>query len=160
MAGNRKTRKKHRPGWNSGGVKLKAQPTKIRAVFGPLESILDQLERDGTVDCATNGAPVFKDDLDGHWYCTVSALNGVIEAYEIHERRFKREINLEPLRQLSNKLKYGMPIFESDTKEARACLARMRIETMQMTSDYAKQLIKDFQIKEALEKVGQVMEGA
>lgn len=112
-----------------------------------------QLERDGTVDAADNGAPVFKDEVDGHWYCTVSALNGVIEAYEIHERRYGRNLSLEPLRQLSNKLKYGMPIFESDTKAARASLNRMRIETMQMTADYAKQLIKDFQIKEALEKV-------
>lgn len=153
MAGNKKPRKQHRPGWNSGGVLLKSQPWKMKAVFGPLESILDQLERDGTVDCATNGAPVFKDNVDGHWYCTVSALNGVIEAYEIHERRYNRTLGLEPLRILSNKLQYGMPIFESDTKAARECLVRMRVETMQMTADYAKQLTKDFQIKEALEKL-------
>jgi len=153
MAGNKKPRKKRVKFWNSGGVTLKSQPIKMRLVFGPLESIIDQLEREGTVDCATNGTPIFKDDCDGHWYCTVSALNGVIDAYEIHERRHGRSLNLEPLRVLSNKLSYGMPIFESDTTAARACLGRMRAETMQMTSDYAAQLIKDFQIKEALEKV-------
>lgn len=153
MAGTKKPRKAYRPGWNSGGVKLMAQPWKLKAVFGPLEAILDQLEQDGTVDAAGNGAPVFKDEVDGHWYCTVSALNGVIDAYEIHERRYNRNLNLEPLRQLSNKLKYGMPIFESDTKACRAALQRMRVETMQMTADYARQMIKDFQIKEALEKV-------
>ena len=153
MAGNKKPRKTHRKTWNAGGIKLKAQPIKMKAVFGPLESILDQLERDGTVDCANNGAPVFKDEVDSHWYCTVSALNGVIDAYEIHERRHGRTLNLAPLRILSNKLKYGMPVFEVDTAAARACLNRMRVETMQMTSDYAKQLINDFQIKEALEKI-------
>lgn len=152
MSVSKKPRKSHRPAWNSGGVLLKSQPWKMQAVFGPLESILDQLERDGTVDIAGNGAPIFKDQNDGHWYCTVSALNGVIDAYEIHERRFSRSLNLEPLRRLSNKLRIGMPIFESDTKDSRACLARMRVETMRMTADYAKQLIKDFQIKEALEK--------
>ena len=132
---------------------LKSQPWKMKAVFGPLESILDQLEQNGTVDCATDGAPIFKDQNDGHWYCTVSALNGVIDAYEIHERRHGRLLNLGPLRKLSNKLKYGMPIFEGDTQECRACLQRMRLETMQMTAGYAKQLIKDFQIKEALETI-------
>lgn len=153
MAGTKKPRKAYHKTWNSGGVLLKSQPWKLRAVFSPLESILDQLERDGTVDCAANGVPVFKDENDGIWYCTVSALNGVIDAYEIHERRFNRNLHLEALRQLSNKLKYSMPLFESDTKAARECMARMRLETAQMTADYAKQLIKDFQIKEALEKV-------
>ena len=152
MAGTKKRNKAYRPGWNSGGVLLKAQPWKIKLVFGPLENILDQLERDGTVDGTTDDTPIFKDESDGHWYCTVSALNGVIEAYEIHERRHSRSLNLEPLRILSNKLKYGMPIFQSDTDAARACLNRMRLETMQMTADYARQLINDFRIKEELQR--------
>jgi len=154
MAGTKRPKKQHRRSWNAGGVLLKSQPWKIQAVFSPLEQILNQLEQDGTIDtAATDGVPIFKDSSDGAWYCTVSALNGVIEAYEIHERRYGRTLALEPLRVLSNKLKYGMPIFQSDTTAARACMARMRVETMQMTADYAKQLIKDFQIKEALEKV-------
>ena len=153
MAGNKRPRKQHRPSWNAGGVLLKSEPWKLRAVFRPLECILDQLERDGTVDVTPSGVPIFKDSGDGNWYCTVTALNGVIEAYEIHERRHQRPLNLEALRVLSNKLKYGMPIFDSDTKSARGCLDRMRSETMLMTADYAKQLIKDFQIKEALERV-------
>jgi hypothetical protein len=153
MAGNKKPRKQHQKRWNSGGVTLKTELHKVRAVFAPLEAILDQLEQNGTIDTAGDGMPIFKDRRDGRWYCTVTALNGVIEAYEIHERRHKRFLGLDPLRQLSNKLRYSMPIFESDTKAARECLMRMRMETVLMTADYAKQLIKDFQIKEALEKL-------
>lgn len=153
MAGNNKPRKAHKPSWNNGGAKLKTQPWKLRSVFDPLESIIDQLEQEGTINTSDTGTPMFKDETDGHWYCSVSALNGVVEAYEIHEKRFGRNLNLEPLRQLSNKLQYGMLIFDSDTKAVRACLARMRLETMQMTSAYAKELVKDFQIKEALEKI-------
>lgn len=153
MAASKKPRKPHRKCWNAGGVLLKSEPWKVRAVFGPLEAILDQLEQHGTVDIAGNGAPIFKDQGEGEWYCTVTALHGVIEAYEIHERRHRRQLGLEPLRVLANKLKYGMPIFDSDTQACRAALQRMRAETLQMTSDYAKQLINDFRIKEELEKV-------
>ena len=51
------------------------------------------------------------------------------------------------------RLKYGMPITSVNTQAARACLSRMRAETIEMTADYAKQLIKDFQIMEELQKV-------
>lgn len=152
MSSKKPRTKKYSPR-KAGDVKLKFQPWKIRFVFQPLVNILDQLEQDGTVNTSASGTPMFKDEKDGHWYCTVSALNGVIDAYEIHERRHDRDLGLEPLRILSNKLQYGMPVFESDTESVRACLSRMRQETMQMTADYAKQLIKDFQIKEALENV-------
>lgn len=58
MAASKKPRKPHRKCWNAGGVLLKSEPWKVRAVFGPLEAILDQLEQHGTVDIAGNGAPV------------------------------------------------------------------------------------------------------
>jgi len=156
MSRSQKPRRPHRHAWNAGGVLLKAQPWKIKLVFGPLEAIIDQLEQEGTITTSASGTPMFQDSAAGHWYCSVSALNGVIEAYEIHERRYNRALGLDPLRVLTNKLQYGTPIFESDTRAARACLARMRLETAQMTSEYAKGLVRDFQIKEALERVREV----
>lgn len=155
MAGSKKSRRGavRRKSWNAGGVLLKSEPWKIHAVFNPLEAIIDQLEQDETIDVTPGGVAIFQDRKDGCWYDSVVAIMGVVEAYELHEVRNNRVINLEPLRQLANKLKYGMSIFSSDTEAVRACLKRMRVETMQMTADYAKQLIQDIQIKEELEKV-------
>jgi hypothetical protein len=154
MAANKKPRHKpHLARWNGDGIKLRAQPWKVAAVFNPLEAILDQLEQHGTIDATPSGVAIFKDAIDGHWYESSVALMGVVDAYEIHERRTGRTIDLAALAQLANKLKYDMPIFSDDTRACRACLVRMKVETIQMTAGYAKQLIKDFQIKEEMEKV-------
>ncbi len=152
MGASTKPRKAYQPRWNAGGVKLRSQPWKVAAVFGPLEAILDQLEQHGTIDVAANGTAIFKDAVDGTWYDSAVAILGVVEAYEIHERRHQRKLELEPLRRLANMLGYGMRITGADTAAARACLARMRAETVEMTSDYAKGLIRDFKIKEEIEK--------
>ena len=134
-------------------IKLKMQPWKIKAVFDPLEAIIDQLEQHGTIDATPSGTAIFKDAIDGHWYESHEAIMGVVEAYEIHEIRSGRVIDLLPLRQLAQRLKYDMPIFQADTTACRACFARMKAETMQMTAGYARDLITDFQIKEGLEKL-------
>jgi hypothetical protein len=152
MAGNRRPRKPHRQKWNGAGVKLKTEPWKVAAIFNPLTAILDQLEQDGTIDIAGNGTAIFKDHNDGCWYDSSVAIMGVVEAYEIHERRTGRVLDLGPLRQIANKLKYDMPITSDDTAAARACLVRMKAETVEMTSGYAKQLIVDFQIMEEMQK--------
>ena len=146
----KKRNKKYRPS-SDDNMKLKTQLYKVHAIFRPLEAILDQLEDQGTIDVAKNGTPIFRDHNDGYWYDTVIALNGVIEGFEIHEIRNNIDLHLEPLRQISKKLKYSMPIFDSETKMARECLFRMRKSTLEMTAGYARELIKDFQIKEELE---------
>lgn len=153
MSGTKKRNKAYRPGRTGDAIKLKMQPWKVKAVFDPLLAILDQLEQHGTIDTTPKGQAIFRDHNDGFWYDSHAAVIGVVEAYEIHERRSGRVLNLEPLRQLANKLKYAAPVFAADTAAARACLDRMRAETIQMTAGYARDLIKDFQIREELQKV-------
>ncbi len=92
MAGNKKPRKKYQPRWNGGNVKLKTEPWKVAAVFGPLENILDELESDGTVSSMPDGTPIFQDTNDGCWYPMAPALMGVVDAYEIHEKRTGRSM--------------------------------------------------------------------
>lgn len=132
---------------------LKTQPWKIAAVFNPLEAILDQLETDGTIDVTVSGKPIFKDTGDGTWYETPIAIMGVVDAYKMHQDRVGIDLGLDPLRQLANKLEYDMPIFQADTQACRACLKRMKAITLNMTADYARQMIVDFQIKEEFEKL-------
>jgi len=151
MTAQKKRNKAYRPK-PPGEQLLKTQPWKVAAVFNPLIAILDQLEQDGTIDTATDGQPIFKDHNDGHWYDTAVAVMGVVDAYAMHEARRGINLGLPALRQLANKLSYGMPIFDTDTYACRECLKRMKAETMNMTADYARELIVDFQIKEELMK--------
>lgn len=151
MSRSQRPRKAYRPKFEGDNVKLRHQLWKVHAVFSPLESIIDQLEQHGTIDETPSGQAVFKNH-EGDWFDTAAAVIGVVEAYEIHEIRTGRPLNLAPLRQLANKLQYRMPIFESETKAVRECLARMKAETLEMTAGYARDLIKDFQIKEALQR--------
>lgn len=152
MTAKKKRCKTYKPRHLGEHIKLKMQPWKVAAVFDPLTAILDQLENEGTIDATQKGTAVFKDHCDGVWYDSSVAIMGVVEAYEIHEIRAGCSLELAGLRKLANKLQYGMPISADDTKAARACLGRMKAATIEMTAGYARDLIKDFQIKEALQK--------
>lgn len=152
MASSKRTKKARKP-WNPDNALLKTQPWRIKAVFDPLLAIVDQLERDGTKDVTNGGTAIFKDAVDGHWYESCTAIIGVVEAYEIHEKRAGIKINLEPLRRLAKKLEYDMVIFPSDTQDCRACFDRMRKESLGMTVGYARELIRDTQIQEQVEKL-------
>jgi hypothetical protein len=135
-------------------IKLKMQPWKVKAVFDPLYAIIDELEQDGTVNIeSTTGNAIFKDPIEGQWHDMYAALMGVLDAYEIHEKRVGRVLAMEPLRQLADKLKNGDELYEEDTVAVRACLARMRAETLEMTAGYARDLVKDMQLQEEMLKV-------
>ncbi|MFJ2989971.1 hypothetical protein ACIPF8_19060 [Collimonas sp. NPDC087041] len=153
MTATKKRNKPYRAKSLGENIKLKMQPWKVNAVFGPLLAIIDQLEQDGTIDTTARGQAVYCDRSDGVWYDSSIAIMGVVEAYEIHERRTGCVLTLDPLRQLANKLKYAAPVFPADTLAVRECLSRMRTETIEMTAGYARDLIKDFQIMEELQKV-------
>lgn len=151
MTATKKRNKKYRPK-PPGSQLLKTQLWKVRAVFDPLEAILNQLERDGTIDCTPSGVAIFKDGGDGNWYESPIAIMGVVDAYQMHQERRGIDLGMDPLRKLAKKLEYSMPIFDSDTKACREALARMKQETLNMTADYARGLIVDFQIKEEFQK--------
>lgn len=147
MAANKKPRKAYRPSWNAGGVKLRTEPWKVEAVFSPLEQILAVIERDGTVTTNAAGVPIFQDTNDGCWYETAPAVEGIVCAYEIHSKRSGRAMPLEPLQRLVRKLRYAMPVQQSDVEAARAALAVLRRETMGMRADYARDLVRTTQVR-------------
>lgn len=152
MASNKRPKKRHIPR-DATNCLIKTQPWRLNAVFDPLLAIINQLEQNGTKDVANDGTAIFLDLGDGHWYDSSVAIIGVAEAYEIHEKRAGIKINLEPMRRLAKKLEYDMPIFASDTKDVRACFVRMRAASMNMTLAYARDLIRDTQIQEQIEKL-------
>lgn len=147
MARSKKPRKPYRPAWNGGGVKLRTEPWKVDAVFRPLETILDELGRDGTVTTTAAGVPIFRDRNDGCWYETAPAVEGVACAFEIHGMRQCRAVPVEALLLLARKLRYAMPIDEADVEAARRDLVALRAEAMQMTAAYARDLVRTTQVR-------------
>ena len=136
--------------------RLIAQPWKTAAVFDPLEQIIEQLERDGTVNVTTDkkmsGMPVFL-NTDGKWYSSAAALEGVIQAFEIHAGRTGQPLPIKPLQQLAAKLAIGMPIFASDTDAVRAAINVLRKVGNSLTADEAAELAQAVSISAEMDKV-------
>ncbi|MBC3906222.1 hypothetical protein [Undibacterium umbellatum] len=152
MASSKRTKKVRKP-WNPDNALLKTQPWRIKALFDPLLAIVDQLECDGTADIQNDGTAVFKDVVDGYWYESYTAIMGVVDVFEIHEKRAGVVIDMEPLRRLASKLKNDVDILLCDTEDCRACFNRMHSATLRMTVGYASGLIRDTQIQEQVERL-------
>lgn len=140
--------------WSEDNALLKTQPWRIKALFDPLLAIVEQLEIEGTTDIQNDGTAVFKDVVDGYWYESYTAIMGVVDVFEIHEKRAGVMIDLEPLRRLALKLKNDVDILLCDTEDCRACFARMHSASLIMTVGYASELIKDTLIQEKMAEVG------
>lgn len=124
---------------------------KAANVLGPLEGILDQLERHGTIHVDERGRPIFLAPLENEWFAMVPALQGMVDLFEMWAIRHSRSIDMSALTQLANKLHYSMPITESDISSVRALLPVMRRVAGLLPHAEARDLILQTQIKECLE---------
>lgn len=95
---------------------------------------------------------IFRDMNDGHYYETAPALEGIIDAFHTHALRQNRPMPLEALRVLARKLRYAMPLEMSDIKGARTAVRVLRAESMEMTLQYANDLIRTTQIRIELDE--------
>lgn len=132
---------------------LRTQPWKLRNVFQPLEDILNQMESTGFSDADQRGRPIFQSMKDSCWYTSAEAINGVADAYEIHQSRTGRSMPIDALRRVANKLNYDSVLFESEVKAMRDALDVLRKETMNMTENYAHDLLQGVKIKVEIERV-------
>jgi hypothetical protein len=134
-------------------LKVKFEPWRAKLVFDPLESILDELEQQGTLTISTGGQAMFKDVTTGEWHDTIAALRGVIDTFEILERRYATSAQLAPLRRFTDKIEIGEDIDGDDTAAVRASMNVMRALVMDMTIGDVRLLVKDFQIKDEIEQM-------
>lgn len=147
-----KRNKKYRPR-DIGAAPLLSHLHVIYAVFSPVYRVIDQIECEGTIDVAGDGMAVYQAAKDGKWYSFADGLLGLVEAYEIWERRSGQNLNMIPLKQLIARIKYNTAITEIETRAARSAVDRMRRATMRITAYEAEEMLRDFQIKEELLKV-------
>jgi hypothetical protein len=154
MAKNKKDRsgKKYVPKGRD-HLKVKFEPWRAKLVFDPLESILDELEQQGTLTTSAEGQVMFKDVTTGEWHDTIAALLGVIDTFEILERRYGVDAQLDPLRAFADKIEKGSEIDNRDTAAVRASMKTMRNLVLDMTIGEVRQLVRDFQTKDELEKL-------
>ncbi|WP_146193385.1 hypothetical protein [Corticimicrobacter populi] len=126
---------------------------KMTTVLAPLESILKQLELDGTVHVDDQGSPIFKVAHENRWFAMVPALLGVVDMFEMWATRHSKQFDVSALSRLAHKLEYGMPVMKADTDAVRALLPRMQRVACYLSHDEAKNLILQTQIKEEMEAV-------
>lgn len=120
MPRSARPRKKHRP------VLVKTpMMVKSRDVLAPIEAIIEQIERDGTVTQTVKGMPIFKTP-DGHYASTVDSLHGLIHAFELCETRFRTQLPLEPLREFCRGLPCDWPVTESLLARLKMSLVALR----------------------------------
>lgn len=124
---------------------------KAVAVLAPLEAILDQLERDGTIQVDARGRPIFLAPLENQWFAMVPALQGIVDLFEMWATRHGRNVDMTALARLANKLHYSMPITETDIQAVRALMPAIRRIAGLLPHDEARDLILQTQIKECLE---------
>lgn len=151
MPRSTKPRRRFRPR-APGDIRLAAQPWKIANVFAPIERVLGRIDIDGTIDVATGGRAVFREDMKGGWYEVVPALRGVVDFHELAADKHGLRLDLGPLTKLANKLELGSPLFDGDVAAARACITQCKREAARLTVDQADSILRTVQISVAMEK--------
>ena len=132
---------------------LKHQPWRIFAVFHPLESVLDRLEREGTVD-AVGRQIVFREESRGELYDLPAALRGVIEFHQLAEVKYSIDGETGVMEKFANKLEYGMPVFESDIAAVRENIATCKRQAMALRVSQATALIDAVRIGAEVDRLG------
>lgn len=120
-------------------------------VISPLESIVNQISNDGTVDIR-HGVPHFM-ATDGLYYPTVPAIEGVIYHFEIIEMRHGISLPLEPLRQFKIALEYCVPITESLLEKLKHSLTVLRITLSYGDADEQLDIFRTAQVKFEMERI-------
>ncbi|WP_029954134.1 hypothetical protein [Achromobacter sp. DH1f] len=130
----------------------KASPMIIGAeiVMRPLEQLFDELDRTGKVSVNAKGYPDFL-ACDGHRYEAAPAIEGLIWHFEMWGIRHRKELPLQPLRDLHIALHYLVPIQESTIEGLRQALpALRRVIALGQPADQVD-LFQQTQIKAAME---------
>lgn len=119
---------------------------KAQYTLEPLEAVIDQIERNGTVDVDRRGTPVFFCNTDGGWYESAPAILGMADFFDMWATRHGREFKAAALRQLANRLEVGMPIDMPLMAALRAEIPTLRKIGAGLTQADASDLLRQTQI--------------
>lgn len=119
--------------------------------FGPLYTIIDQIERDGTVTTNRAGVAMFQDSTGG-WYDTAKALEGIIQHCEMWCTRHRRTLPLDSLSEFQRLIKYTMNVPQSLVDRLRRDLPRVQAAMARANPDDLNDLVTQVKISDELER--------
>lgn len=125
---------------------------RMQYVLAPLEQIVDDIERTGSV-MAAGREPVFTlpHESAAHLYPIVPAIDGIVDFYEMFCIRRKRNETLPGIRQFARRLEYGMPVSEREIAAVRQDMRTMRKIVPGLSSQEAADLLLQTQIMAEME---------
>jgi hypothetical protein len=121
-------------------------------VWAPLETVLAQIERDGTVD-AEGQRIVFREDMRGGRYDLVEALRGVIEFHELAASRHGLPVDVSALVRFANKLDAGSPLFESDISAVREAITACKRQALNLRQSWAQDILDTVRISAEIDRL-------
>lgn len=84
-----------------------------RVIMSQIESILLQLEQEGTMTVSQRGTLVCKDMSDGKWFEAYPAMVELMDYFGMYETRHGVKLPLDAFREFTRGLPYNMPVTES-----------------------------------------------
>lgn len=129
-------------------------PMIVRAynTLGPLDAIISQIARDGTVNCSPRGVPMFRDLETGEWFDTAYALQGLIDHLEMYQLREQRSLPLQALKELHRCLDYSMPVSQGLLSRLQRDLPVLQRAIATADPDQMRDILRQVQIKELMEE--------
>ncbi|CAB3905766.1 hypothetical protein LMG2828_04741 [Achromobacter piechaudii] len=124
---------------------------KTQQTLAPLEAIIDQIERDGTVTVDPRGVPVFHCVADGEWYASAPAIAGMADFFDMWATRHGHPFKAVALRQLAARLEASMPIDGPLMAALHREIPALRRIGAGLTQDDASDLLRQTQIRAELD---------
>lgn len=124
----------------------------VDSVYRPLERIIEQIERDGTVNTSQRGTPMFQ-DINGLWFASAAAISGIVDFVEMYNRRHHTTLPILAMSELRIALDYAMPVFEHTLSRLKADLVVIRKELSLADPDDLVDILRQTQIKEQLDLI-------
>jgi hypothetical protein len=124
---------------------------KAYRAFSPLQDIVDQIAKDGTLNCSARGVPMFRDLEDGQWYATAVALQGVIDHLEMYQLRHQVSLPLESLKEFHKAIEYAIPVSATLLAKLQRDIPRLQGALARSNPDDVNDILRQVQIKELME---------
>lgn len=123
---------------------------KIDMTFQPLESLLASVEETGEITTDTRGDPVMWDEQEECWMPLGPGIHNMVAMFDRAAQIYSWPESQPPgLRRLGAKLDADMPLFQSDTDDARVTIAWMRKWIVGVTpnqwTEISEQMVREFE---------------
>lgn len=119
-------------------------------IMQPMDSLIENMERYGTVDTIRNRV-VVHDPEKQEWYELLPAARGFLDVFEIWARRYNAVLETTGIRQLVSRLEYSAPVTQLELDAAKRDLNQIRTILQRADLHTLTEAIRDADIKIAIE---------